>query len=103
SIIGTNGAGKSTLLSMMSRLLPADAGSITVDGLNVATTASETLARRLAVLRQENHLTVRLSVRELVAFGRFPHSSGKLTKHDQTVIDDAINYFELTDFADRPR
>lgn len=102
SIIGANGAGKSTLLSIMSRLLPADAGSITVDGLDVATTPGNTLAQRLAVLRQENHVAVRLTVRELVAFGRFPHSGGRLTEHDQAVVDNAIEYFELTEFAARP-
>ncbi len=101
SIIGANGAGKSTLLSIVSRLLPSDSGSVTVDGLDVATTPSGKLARRLAVLRQENHMSVRLTVRELVAFGRFPHSGGRLTSHDLDLVDEAIGYFELTDLADR--
>src|SRR5690606_1793092 len=69
SIIGANGAGKSTLLSIISRLLPADEGTVTVDGMDVATTPTERLARRLAILRQDNHMPVRLTVRELVAFG----------------------------------
>lgn len=101
SIIGPNGAGKSTLLSIVSRLLPADSGSVTVDGLDVAKTPSAHLARRLAVLRQENHLTVRLTVRELVAFGRFPHSQGRLGADDLAAVDEAIDYFELADLADR--
>ena len=79
SIIGANGAGKSTLLSIISRLLPADEGTVTVDGMDVATTPTERLARRLAILRQDNHMPVRLTVRELVAFGRFPHTGGRLT------------------------
>jgi iron complex transport system ATP-binding protein len=78
SVVGANGAGKSTLLSLMSRLSKPDAGTITVAGLDVATTPTEDLAKRLAVLRQENHTAVRLTVRELVAFGRFPHSGGRL-------------------------
>ncbi|MFC0862880.1 ABC transporter ATP-binding protein [Sphaerimonospora cavernae] len=101
SVIGANGAGKSTLLSVISRLLPADSGSVIVDGMDVATTPSERLARRLAVLRQENHMSVRLTVRELVAFGRFPHSGGRLTSHDLALVDEAIGYFELTDLAHR--
>jgi iron complex transport system ATP-binding protein len=101
SIIGANGAGKSTLLSIVSRLMPADSGTVTVDGLDVTTTASEKLARRLAVLRQENHMSVRLTVRELVAFGRFPHSGGRLTEQDLALVDEAIGYFELDDLADR--
>ncbi|EEY08559.1 ferric siderophore ABC transporter, partial [Brucella pinnipedialis M163/99/10] len=54
SIIGPNGAGKSTLLSMVSRLLPMDKGSVTVDGLDITTTSGDVLARRLSILRQEN-------------------------------------------------
>ena len=102
SVIGSNGAGKSTLLSMISRLIEPDEGSISVDGLDVSTTPTEELARRLAVLRQDNHTTVRLTVRELVSFGRFPHSRGRLTTADHEIIDDAIDYFELSGFADRP-
>ena len=95
SLIGANGAGKSTLLSIASRLLPADAGRVRVDGMDVATTPGPVLARRLAVLRQENSMTVRLTVRELVSFGRFPHSGGRLTAEDRRLIDEALDWFEL--------
>ncbi len=101
SIIGPNGAGKSTLLSVISRLAPADGGTVTVDGLDVASTPGEVLARRLAVLRQDNHMPVRLTVRELVAFGRFPHSGGRLTAEDLELVEEAIAYFELGDLAER--
>ena len=101
SIIGANGAGKSTLLSVVARLLDADSGRVTVDGLDVATTKGPVLARRLSVLRQENSMSVRLTVRELVAFGRFPHSGGRLTPADRRLVDEAIAWFELEPFADR--
>ena len=101
SIIGANGAGKSTLLSVVARLLPADAGRVTVDGLDVTTTPGPVLARRLSVLRQENAMSVRLTVRELVAFGRFPHSGGRLTAADRGLVDEAIAWFELEGLADR--
>ncbi|WP_024793734.1 iron ABC transporter ATP-binding protein [Tomitella biformata] len=101
AIIGANGAGKSTLLSIVGRLLQADGGTVTVDGLDVSKTRSEDLAKRLAVLRQENHMTVRLRVRELVAFGRFPHSGGRLKAADHAAIEEAIEFFELGELADR--
>ncbi|WP_104166185.1 ABC transporter ATP-binding protein [Arthrobacter sp. SX1312] len=101
SIIGPNGAGKSTLLSMMSRLLPLDAGSVVVDGLDVSTTAGPVLARTLAILRQENQLTVRLSVRDLVGFGRFPHNNGRPTVVDRELIERALAYLDLTELAHR--
>ncbi len=101
SIIGPNGAGKSTLLSLLSRLLPATAGSVLVDELDVATAPSDVLARRLSILRQDNHIAARLTVRDLVAFGRFPHSRGRPTEDDQRRIDDAIRYLGLEAFSDR--
>jgi len=101
SIIGPNGAGKSTLLSMIARLLPMNAGTVTVDGLDVTSTPSEVLARRLAVLRQENQVAARLTVRDLVSFGRYPHSKGRLTPDDRRHVEDAIGYLNLGAFADR--
>jgi iron complex transport system ATP-binding protein len=101
SIIGPNGAGKSTLLGLLSRLLPATAGSILVDELDVATAPSDVLARRLSILRQDNHMTARLTVRDLVAFGRFPHSRGRLTDEDQKKIEEAIKYLGLEELAGR--
>lgn len=101
SIIGPNGAGKSTLLGLLSRLLPMTAGTLHVDELDVATAPSDLLARRLSILRQENHMTARLTVRDLVAFGRFPHSKGRLTGEDQKRIEVAISYLGLEDLSDR--
>ncbi len=101
AIIGANGAGKSTLLAMISRLLPATAGRARVDELDVATAPTDILARRLAILRQDNAIAARITVRDLVAFGRYPHSKGRLTANDQTRINDALAFLELDSFADR--
>ena len=101
AIIGPNGAGKSTLLSMISRLTPMSAGSVEIDGMDVTRTPGPELARRLSILRQHNQTSLRLSVRDLVAFGRFPHSGGRLTAEDQRHIDEALDYLSLNEFQDR--
>ncbi|WP_323959459.1 ATP-binding cassette domain-containing protein [Arthrobacter sp. JZ12] len=101
SIIGPNGAGKSTLLSLMSRLLPLDSGSVVIEGMDITTTASNTLAKKLAILRQENQLTVRLTVRDLVGFGRFPHNQGRPTPDDRAHVERALDYLDLGLLADR--
>lgn len=101
SIIGPNGAGKSTLLSMVSRLMAMDAGTVTVDGLDVTKTAGDVLARRLSILRQDNHMTARLTVRDLVSFGRYPYTKGRLNADDKVHIDEAIGYLDLTALSGR--
>jgi iron complex transport system ATP-binding protein len=101
SIIGANGAGKSTLLSIIARLLGADAGTVLVDGLDVAQAPSAELAKRLSILRQDNHLAVRLTVQDLVAFGRYPHTRGRLTVEDRRKISGAMEYLGLSGLASR--
>lgn len=100
-LIGPNGAGKSTLLSIVARLLGSDAGTVTVGGLDVTKVNSRELARTMAVLRQDTHLTVRLTVRDLVCFGRFPHNGGRPTPADWRAVEKAIEWMDLGDLAER--
>lgn len=97
SFIGPNGAGKSTLLSMISRLLPKDEGKIFIENKELSECKTEDLAKKISILKQSNHLNVRLTIRDLVSFGRFPYSKGNLTKEDIKHIDQAISYMELDD------
>ena len=101
SLIGPNGAGKSTVMSMISRLIAQDEGLVDLDGTDVGRWKSRELARRLAILTQSNHIQMKLTVRELVAFGRFPHSGSRLTEIDEAFVDRAIAYMELEEFQDR--
>lgn len=102
ALIGPNGAGKSTLLSIAARLLSASSGSVTLDGQDVTAVKGDVLARRLAILRQANAITPRLTVEELVGFGRFPYSRGRLTVEDGEKIAAAIGYVDLGALKDRP-
>ena len=95
SLIGSNGAGKSTLLSVISRLLSQDAGVVMVDGKNITEYKSKMLAQRLSILKQSNNIRLKLTVRELVSFGRFPYSQDKLTKKDIEKIERAIEFLNL--------
>lgn len=101
AIVGPNGAGKSTLLSLIGRLLPLQTGRISVAGRPVDATPGRELAKVLAILRQDPSPASRLKVRELVGFGRFPHSRGRLTAADRAAVDAALDAFALTELADR--
>ncbi|AQY50171.1 ABC transporter-like protein [Listeria weihenstephanensis FSL R9-0317] len=101
SFIGANGAGKSTLLSIIARLMKADSGEILIDDVALGDWKSDDLAKRLSILKQSNHVTMRLTVRDLVAFGRFPHSKGRLQKEDEAFIEMALAYMELQELAPR--
>ncbi|MBD7944804.1 ATP-binding cassette domain-containing protein [Psychrobacillus sp. Sa2BUA9] len=100
SFIGPNGAGKSTLLSMVSRLLDADTGEVFLDQTDVKKMKSDTFAKRVAILKQANHLNIRLTVRELVSFGRYPYSKGRLNAEDEKLVDQALEYMNLTEMQD---
>lgn len=95
ALIGPNGAGKSTLLTMAGRLMGMDAGSIEIAGFDVTSTKSADLAKIVSVLRQENHFVTRLTVRQLVGFGRFPYSKGRLIREDEEIISRSIDFLDL--------
>ena len=101
TIVGSNGAGKSTVLNIISRLIARDSGLVDFDGRDIGKWKSKELAKRLAILTQSNNIQMKLTVRELVTFGRFPYSGSHLNEEDQRIIDKAIAYMELEPFQDR--
>ncbi len=101
AIIGPNGAGKSTLLAMLARLMTPDSGEVRFDAQPLTQLDNARLARQLAILRQDNHLTMRLSVRDLVSFGRYPHCKGRPGQEDLARVEEALHYMDMTPLADR--
>lgn len=101
SFIGPNGAGKSTVLSIMSRLISPESGEVLLNGISLTAQKSSNIAKQLSILKQSNHISLRLTVEDLVAFGRFPYSKGNLTENDRTFIDNAIGYMNLEEFRDQ--
>lgn len=101
SLIGPNGAGKSTVMGMISRLIARDGGLVEFEGEDIGKWKSKELSKRLAILTQSNNIQMKLTVEELVAFGRFPYSGGRLTAEDSEIVDRAITYMELEDFRER--
>ncbi|WP_455478058.1 iron ABC transporter ATP-binding protein [Bartonella sp. B10] len=101
SLIGPNGSGKSTLLMMIRRLLSGHEGTINIDGFDIYTIPDNILAQKLSLLRQDNPLSIRLTVHDLVSFGRYPYSKGRYNNEDKQFIDSALRYLGLQDLKNR--
>lgn len=101
SLIGPNGAGKSTLLSAISRLIEVDSGQIKLEEESLENFKSNEIAKKLSVLKQTNHTELNITVEQLVAFGRFPYSKGRLTKTDKEKINEALDLLQLQEIKDR--
>lgn len=102
SIIGKNGCGKSTLLQMCCGLLTPSEGSITIDGVNIASIKHTDLAKKISYLSQ-SHSAGSITVRSLVSHGRFPYLGypRKYSSEDKRKIADAMELAEVTDIADK--
>lgn len=101
SLIGPNGAGKSTVMGMISRLIASDSGQVDFEGKEIGQWNSKELSKRLAILTQTNNIQMKLTVEELVTFGRFPYSGNHITDDDRRIIGQAISYMELDEMKDR--
>jgi len=72
-ILGPNGCGKTTLLRLLAGMLRPEAGTVTLNGVNLASIPRAALARSIAVVPQETHLAFDYSVLEIALMGRYPH------------------------------
>jgi iron complex transport system ATP-binding protein len=100
-IIGPNGAGKSTLIKVLSRSLKPKIGQVLFDGSDIHDANEVDLAKRRAVLSQAVEVAFPLTVREVVMMGRYPHFGGRPGAVDQEVVTEMMEYFDVTEFADR--
>ena len=102
-IIGANGCGKSTLLKTIARVIKPKNGDIFINEKNIKIQKEKNIATQVAFLPQGPVCPSGITVKELVAFGRFPHQKliGGLKAHDKEIIDWAIEETGLTDFEDR--
>jgi iron complex transport system ATP-binding protein len=104
SLVGPNGSGKSTLLRDLARLLPSLRGAVLLDGRAIHTLPAREVARRLALLPQAPEGPADLTVRELVALGRWSHrrrwlgADGRL----DAAVDWALTMTSSTALAHRP-
>ena len=104
AIVGANGSGKSTLLRTLARLHHPDAGMVLLDGQDITTLATRDVARRLGLLPQSPLTPEAITVRDLVARGRTPHTSlwRQWSPSDEAAVVAALAATRLSELADRP-
>ncbi|MEO0942475.1 MAG: ABC transporter ATP-binding protein [Cyanobacteria bacterium J06642_12] len=103
-LIGPNGCGKSTLLKGLTRLLSPRLGCVYLDGKAIAQYSPQELAREVGILQQGSQVSEGLTVRDLIAQGRYPYQSwwqGEVSE-DRQKIAQAIELTGLEKLCDRP-
>ncbi|NLY62720.1 MAG: ATP-binding cassette domain-containing protein [Erysipelothrix sp.] len=100
-IVGGNGAGKSTLVNIVGSLLDRDSGEVILDGKEVSEYSRDERAQKISILKQNNNIDLNITVRDLVGFGRFPYSKGRLNKTDLDIINQSLVSTQTLEYADR--
>ena len=104
ALVGPNGCGKSTLLRGLARLLAPRAGAVYLDGKAIHRIPTRALARELGILPQSPVAPEGLTVRELVAQGRYPHQAWfqQWAADDEAAVARALDVTGMAALADRP-
>ncbi len=104
ALVGPNGCGKSTLLRGLARLLAPRGGAAYLDGKAIHRMPTRELAKQLGILPQSPVAPEGLTVRELVAQGRYPHQSWfqQWSADDESAVVKALELTGMTDLAERP-
>ncbi len=104
AVVGPNGCGKSTLLRVLGGALAPTRGQARLDGQPLAALRRKAVARRLAYLPQNPVAPEMISVRDLVARGRYPHQTllRQWSPADAQAVDSALADTDLADLADHP-
>lgn len=103
-LIGSNGCGKSTLLKSLARLLKPQQGSVILNGVDIQRRSTASVARELAILPQMPCAPEGISVRQLVALGRYPYQNWmqQWSAEDEAMVERALLQTGVQALADRP-
>lgn len=103
AIIGPNGCGKSTLLRAVSGLNRNYSGEVLLDGAEMKKLPRRAIAEKLAILPQGVSAPADLTVKDLVAYGRFPYRSlfKSAAKEDAEIVAQAMEKMRVSHLQSR--
>ena len=102
-LIGHNGSGKSTLLKLLARQQAPGSGTVRFAGKPLDDWEGRAFARKVAYLPQQPPAADGMTVRELVALGRYPwHGAlGRFSAQDAAKVEEAMRLTDVERFAHR--
>lgn len=100
AVVGSNGSGKSTLMKVISKLIPIESGSVMIGQTSIHSDHLD-LSKTLSFLHQNHHINLKLKAYDLIAFGRYPYSKGRMKKDDFEMISKMMNYLEIDHLGER--
>ena len=97
-LLGANGTGKSTLLRTLAASQPALSGELLVQEKPLSAYSEKERSRTIGVVLTDKTLAGGLTVYELVALGRQPHTGffGRLNKTDHSIIEEALEAVSIS-------
>lgn len=103
AVVGPNGAGKSTLLRVLCGVGHCDSGQVFLDGRALESLSQTELAKKIAYLPQDHHVSWPVSVNQIVALGRMPYVSplSRLSQDDNKYVSDAMAAMSIDHLATR--
>lgn len=102
-IVGANGCGKSTLLRSLARLLKPVSGTVYLDSASIFKLSTKEVAKQLGILPQNPTAPEGLTVKELVAMGRYPHQGWlqQWSKEDEEMVREALHITGMSELESR--
>lgn len=103
AFIGRNGAGKSTLIRTLTGEIPPLSGEVLLEDRPLTQWCGRELAHRIAIVTTDPIMAGALTVREVAALGRDPHTGifGRLHADDKAAVQQALQNTGMTALADR--
>ncbi len=102
-LLGPNGSGKSTLIKLASGIIKSREGEIHLDGTSLRELNHKSIARRIAVVPQQFHVSFAFTVAEIVMLGRIPFLKpfGEESVTDKRLVSDMLELVGLTRLKER--